>query len=200
MNITFVIIDDTESIKEHTLLYTLEDRGYKTEFFSKPDSGLNFILDSLDINMIVLLDIQFSNSDVDDGHSILKKINDKSELIPVILWSGINETEESFGDFINNNAFGFISKSATIKESMMIIEKAINFLRSSLDNIIEDWIIAKDADKDKPIYITSNGKSYTLNDILTEIRLQTSVGKEFSTKLNSLTIDLLLRNKENLNG
>src|SRR5690606_18225298 len=110
-------------------------------------------------------------------------INEMSELIPVILWSGINQTEEIFSDFINNNAFGFIDKDSTIQESLVAIDKAINFLKNSLDNIIEDWIIAKEEDKDKPIYITSGGHSYSLNDILKEIRLQTNVGKSFSKKL-----------------
>lgn len=200
MEVTFVVIDDTISIKEHPLLYSLEDKGFNVSFFLKPEEGLDFILNHLEINMIVLLDIQFSATDIENGHSILKKINAKSELIPVILWSGINETEESFSDFINNNASGFISKDSTIQESLVVIEKALNFLKTSLDNIIEDWIIQKDEDKDKPVYITSNGKEYSLNDILKEIRKQTEIGKDFSRKLNSLTIDLLLRKKENLNG
>lgn len=199
MEVTFVVIDDTISIKEHPLLYTLEDNYKNVQFFLKPEEGLSFITSHLELNMIVLLDIQFSATDVENGHSILRKINEKSELIPVILWSGINETEESFSDFINNNAFGFISKDATIQESLVSIEKALTFLKTNLDNIIEDWIIQKDEDKDKPVYITSNGKEYSLNNILTEIRLQTEVGKDFSRKLNSLTIDLLLRKKENLN-
>lgn len=200
MEITFVIIDDSPAIKEHSLLDTLEDNYGKVEFFLNPEDGLNYILNNLDLNMIVLLDIEFSIADKEDGHSILEKINEKSSLIPVILWSGINEDEETFSDFINNNAFGFIPKDATLKESKIIIEKAISFLKSSLDNIIEDWIIAKEEDKNKPIFITSEGKSYSLNDILHEIRTQSEIGKSFSRRLNELTIDLLLRKKENLNG
>ena len=200
MEVTFVVIDDTESIKDHPLLYTLEDKYENVKFFLKPEDGLGFVSNHLELNMIVLLDIQFSATDKENGHSVLKKISEMSELIPVILWSGINETEETFSDFINNNAFGFISKDATIQESMVTIEKAINFLKTNLDNIIEDWIISKEEDKNKPIYLTSDGNSYSLNDILKEIRLQTEIGKDFSKKLNSLTIDLLLRGKENLNG
>ena len=81
---------------------------------------------------------------------------------------------------------------------MLIVNKAFNNLKNSLDNTIEDWIISNESDKDKPIYFTSSGESYTLNEILKEIRLQTPIGKEFSSKLNSLTIDLLLRKRENL--
>ena len=73
------------------------------------------------------------------------------------------------------------------------------FLENSLDNVLEDWIIQNDADKDHPIYLSLNNKSYSLNEILKEIRLQTAVEQYFSRKFNDLTIDLLLRNKENLN-
>jgi DNA-binding NtrC family response regulator len=199
MEVTFVVIDDTISIKEHPLLYTLEDKGFNVSFFLKPEEGLDFIMNNLELNMIVLLDIQFSATDIENGHSILKKINEKSELIPVILWSGINETEESFSDFINNNAFGFISKDATIQESLVPIDKALNFLKYNLDNIIEDWIIQKPEDKDISVYFTANGLSLTLNQILYEIRNQTELGKSFSKKLNQLTIHLLLRKLEKLN-
>ncbi|MFW0737687.1 hypothetical protein [Flavobacterium sp. T12S277] len=199
MEVTFVVIDDTISIKEHPLLYTLEDRGFNILFFLKPEEGLHFIMNHLELNMIVLLDIQFSATDLENGHSILKKINEKSELIPVILWSGINETEESFSDFINNNASGFIRKDSTIQESLIVIEKALNFLKTSLDNIIEDWIIQKPEDKDIPVFFTANGLSLSLNQILYEIRNQTDLGKSFSKKLNQLTIHLLLRKLEKLN-
>lgn len=199
MEVTFVVIDDTISIKEHPLLYTLEDRGFNILFFLKPEEGLDFIMNHLELNMIVLLDIQFSATDIENGHSILKKINEKSELIPVILWSGINETEESFSDFINNNASGFIRKDSTIQESLVVIEKALNFLKTSLDNIIEDWIIQKPEDKDIPVFFTANGLSLSLNQILYEIRNQTDLGKSFSKKLNQLTIHLLLRKLEKLN-
>jgi DNA-binding NtrC family response regulator len=198
MTVTFVIIDDNEEIREHALLFTLEDKYQNVNFFSNPNEGLQYIKDNLDINLIVLLDIEFSDNDKKNGHILLEEIYNASALIPVILWSGINETKEEFSDFINNQAFGFLSKTSTIEESMIIIDKAYNHLKSSLDNTIEDWIISNETDKEKPIYLTADGETYSLNDILKEIRLQTPIGKEFSSKLNALTIDLLLRKKENL--
>ncbi|WP_422091318.1 response regulator [Tenacibaculum ovolyticum] len=198
MNVTFVVIDDTEEIKDHALLFTLEDKYKNVNFFSNPNQGLEFIKKNLHVNLIVLLDIEFSKNDKKNGHIILEEIYNTSALIPVILWSGINETKEEFSDFINNQAFGFLSKTSTIEESMIIIDKAYNHLKSSLDNTIEDWIISNETDKEKPIYLTADGETYSLNDILKEIRLQTPIGKEFSSKLNALTIDLLLRKKEKL--
>lgn len=200
MEIYILIIDDNLKLKDDTLVWELEDRfGVKNVFFiAKPIEALEFINSNLDKNIIVLLDIQFPDNEL-DGHNVLAEIRKLSELIPVILWSGINESKSTFSDFINNNAFRFISKTATNDEIMKVIDEAVNYFETNLDNTIEDWIIQKEEDKDKPVYFTSDGKSYTLNEILYEIRTQTDIGKSFAKKLNKLTIDLLLRKKENLN-
>ena len=200
MSLNILIIDDNQKLEDDSLVWELKDK-YNEEnvkFISNPVVGLQFIKDNLDKNIIVLLDIQFPANNI-DGHKLLTDIRNLSELIPVILWSGIDENKETFSDFINNHAFGFISKTATIEEAMKIIDKAETYFKTNLDNSIEDWIVAKDEDKDKPIFITSDGQSYSLNQILHEIRIQSEIGKTFSRRLNELTIDLLLRKKENLN-
>lgn len=198
--IQLLILDDNQKLSEDSLVWELQDKfGIESvQFLTKPSEGLEYIKLNLNKNIIVLLDIDFPENEM-NGHQILREIKQLSELIPVILWSGVDENKETFSDFINNHAFGFISKTSTIAEAMSIIDKAVAFLQTSLDNTIEDWIIANKNDKEKPIYLTSEGKSYSLNDILIEIRTQTDVGKDFSKKLNALTIDLLLRNKEKLN-
>lgn len=198
MEVTFVIIDDNKEIKEHPLLFTLEDKFKNVKFISNPQEGLNFIKSNLEINLIVLLDIEFSKNDILDGHDLLKEIYSNSSLIPVILWSGINQANEEFSDFINNRAFGFLSKDCSIAEAMDIVNKAYLFLEKSIENSIEDWIIESPEDKDKPIYFSTEGDAYSLNDILSEVRNQTEIGKDFAQRLNALTIDLLLRGKEKL--
>ena len=80
MEVTFVIIDDNKEIQEHPLLFTLEDKFGNVKFFSKPEDGLNFVNNNLDINLIVLLDIEFSKDDVLDGHDLLKEIYTSSSL------------------------------------------------------------------------------------------------------------------------
>lgn len=199
MDVDIVIIEDRIEFKDHAVVYALGDKYKNVNFFTTPKEGLDYISNNLEKNLIVLLDIQFPKNEK-DGHEILKEIYTMSQLIPVILWSGINEDAETFSDFINNNAFGFMSKDVTVNYALEMVNKAVLQLKTSLDNTIEDWIINKQEDKDLPIYITTNGDTYSLNDILREIRTQTEVGKSFSQKLNNLTIDLLLRQKENLNG
>ncbi|XCF04802.1 response regulator [Tamlana crocina] len=200
MDISIVVIDDNQKMQDDSLIWSLEDRfgEDKVHFFLTPTEGLNFIKDNLKKNLIILLDINFPENQI-DGHKALEEITNISKLIPVVLWSAVDENKEKFSDFINNHAFGFINKTATIEEAMTIIDKAERFLEFNIDNVIEDWIIDKDEDKDKPVYLTSDGASYSLNDILNEIRQQSEIGKEFTRKFNELTIDLILRNKENLN-
>lgn len=200
MKLQVLIVEDNQKYKEDTLVWELEDKfgAENVNFIVDPKEALSFIRDSLDTNILVFLDIQFPKGEM-SGHEILAEIREMSELIPVILWSGIDQSQEKFSDFINHNAFYYLSKTATIEEIMEVVDEALLFFDSSLDNTIEDWIIQKDDDKDKPVYFTSEGRSYSLNDILYEIRHQTDVGKSFAKKLNQLTIDLLLRNKKRLN-
>jgi len=64
---------------------------------------------------------------------------------------------------------------------------------------LEEWINLHEADiREKPYLISRNGKNYTLNEILHEIRMQTNIGKEIEKNIIMLTIDLLARNKERL--
>lgn len=182
MEVTFVIIDDNKEIEEHPLLFTLEDQFKNVKFFSNPQEGLDFIKSSLNINLIVLLDIEFSKDDILNGHDLLKEIYNSSSLIPVILWSGINQANEEFSDFINNRAFGFLGKDCSIAEAMEIVNKAYFFIEKSIENSIEDWIIESPEDKDKLIYYSTEGEAYSLNDILFEVRSQTEIGKDFTQK------------------
>ena len=46
--------------------------------------------------------------------------------------------------------------------------------------------------------ITASGKTYTLRNILSEVREQTETGRQLEKNLMMLTIDLLLREKETL--
>lgn len=199
MEIELIFIDDEQKMQDDAIVWSVEDRFGEENIkkFLTPEEGLSYIEGNLDKNLIIILDIDFPENSM-NGHEALEKISKLSKLIPVILFSGINENDEAFSDFINNDAFGFVSKTATSEEMMYIIDKAVNHLENSLENAIEDWIINKEDDKDKPIYFTSSGKSFSLNQILKEIRNQSEIGLSFSQKLNKLTIDLLLRGKEKL--
>lgn len=202
MKLEIVIIDDDLKLKEDPLVWSLMDKygEENVKFINSSQEGIDYISNNLEKNIIIILDYEFSVNEK-KGNQVFEEIKNITKLIPIIFFTGISKIEsEVYRDLINNHAFGIVNKMSTSEELLKVVSDAELFFKSSLDNAIEDWIIEKDEDKNKPIFITSEGKSYTLNEILYEIRTQSDVGKSFSRKLNELTIDLLLRKKENLNG
>lgn len=51
---------------------------------------------------------------------------------------------------------------------------------------------------DKPYTISTNGKSYTLLEILDEIENETEFGNQLKISVLKMTIELLIRSKETL--
>lgn len=196
-DVSIVIIENNETLKSGGLIHELEDTYKTVHFFVKPDDGLQFIKENLKEQFIILLDISFPANEK-NGHKILEEIRNLSQNIPVILWSGIDEYSEPFIDFINNGVDAYLKKDATSEEALSIISRVAVSLNTSIDKAIEEWIEIQEKDERmKPYLITAkNGNSYSLNQILDEIRKQTPFGKEFSKDLNMLTIDLLLRGKK----
>lgn len=202
MKLEIVIIDDDLKLKEDPLVWSLMDKyGQENiKFINNSQVGIDYVLNNLEKNIIVILDYEFSVNEK-KGNQVFNEITNVTKLVPIIFFTGISKIEnEIYRDLINNHAFGIVNKMVTSEELLKIVEDAELFYKNSLDNTIEDWIIQKDEDKNKPIFISSDGTSFTLNEILHEIRTQSEIGKSFSRRLNELTIDLLLRKKENLNG
>ncbi len=67
-----------------------------------------------------------------------------------------------------------------------------------LTKALEKWIALelKRNNSDKPYLISMGGKSYTLTQILEEVKNETEFGNKIKISLIKMTIDLLLRNKE----
>ncbi|NHN27082.1 response regulator [Flavobacterium jejuense] len=201
MKIEIVIIDDDLKLKEDPLVWSLMDKYGEDniKFINNSQEGIDYVLNNLGKNIIIILDYEFSVNEK-KGDQVFDEITNITKLVPIIFFTGISKIEnETYRDLINNHAFGIVNKMATSEELLKIVFKAELFYKNSLDNAIEDWIIEKPEDKDKPFFFTSNGISLSLNEILFEIRNQTELGKSFARKLNELTIELLLNNKERLN-
>lgn len=198
---TQIIIIDDNIPKDDPIIEELRIEGFKVLLFEVPDVGLRFLKDHLEKRNIVVLDIMFDSSKL-DGHKILEKIREYSHLIPVILWSAVNEKKEAFSDFINNAAFAFVKKGA--RSYLSVVEKvkqANEWLNNSVEGMIEEWIDIRERLQKynkQPYLIEAEGKSYTLEQLRQEIRQQTPVGQRFIKDLHMLTLDLLLRNKEKL--
>ena len=128
MEVIIIILDDEEKFKDASLTWEIKEI-YGDEnviVINNSNEGLQFIKDNMTKNLIILLDIQFP-PDQHNGHKLLHEIVGISKLIPVILFSGIDENKEEFADFINNHAFGFLSKKATSEVILSKIKEAYIF-------------------------------------------------------------------------
>jgi len=195
-NTNIIIIDDEPELTEHELVFELKQLYENVQIFPNPNDGIKFVKTHLAAKNIVVLDYRFDNHD--NGNKILAKIRLESKVIPVILWTANADKIHEFVEIINNSIFAIIPK----KDYELVLDKiqgAENELNTSVEGALEEWIAIQDAeDLDKPYLITANGKSYTLNDLLKEIRLQTPFGTQVQKDLLMLTIDLLIRKKEQL--
>ncbi|MDH5365392.1 MAG: response regulator [Cyclobacteriaceae bacterium] len=193
-----IIIDDQFNPDDDPTYIVLKEKYADVLTFVSSVEAMKELPKYLDDKIIILLDLSFPSKEP-DGHKVLEKIREENKLIPVIIWSAVNENEESFSDLINNDAFGFLKRDVSTKEILTKLEEADIYLNSSVSGALENWIKSHpQGDQDKPYIISVDETELTLNDLLKEVRLQTKLGQSFSKKLNKLTIDLLLRKKENL--
>ncbi len=194
-NTQILIIDDDLS-ELNPVIIKLQQLFEEVKLFSSSKDGISYVRENISNKIILLLDVRLSKGE--DGHKALSELRNISKLIPVIIWSALDEMKEPFFDFINNDAFAIFKKDAAISSIVEKVVDADHFLNNDIASALEQWILKNDTDKEKPYMLSSNGKMYTLNDILREIRLQTELGKTFASGMNKLTIELLMRNKENL--
>ena len=88
----------------------------------------------------------------------------------------------------------------TKKLTAMIVEdekEANRLLKLDVSTAIEEWL-EKQENKDQVLLLHGNGKSFSANDLIDEIRTQTPVGLEIEENMLKLTIDLLFRKQEKL--
>ncbi len=191
-----VIIDDL--LNDSDLIVRQIRHSYKKVFLLKSvKEGIEYLDSNLDKRNIVLLDYQFSKEEP-KGDFVLENLRKKTMLIPVILMTVNVNNIDNYISLINNKVFSVIDNKHDYKLILDTILKAEQSLE--IDNALQEWIGQHpDYEKDNPVYISSESKSYSLNEILTEMRMQTKIGKDFSKRLTKLTIDLLMRNKESQN-
>ncbi len=197
-----IIIDDTTQDDE-ALMEVLREHYEFVHLFAKGSECLKYFKDANNLNQnnLVLLDIQLPEMKM-SGHETLAGIRQISHLIPVILWTNADRKDE-FGDFINNEANGFIGKSASSQEILNKIQEieTKHIKNNGISAALEKWIYRQERGKlDKPYLIEANGKAYTLNDLLREIRLQTEVGRKFETDAYDMLIDILTDKQAENNG
>lgn len=194
---TILVIDDQLKAND-PLLVKLKMKYKNAVLLSSHNEALNYLNEKhLEEKNIIILDYKFDGKPY-TGTLILETIRKKSYLIPVILWTASKDQVSDFPDIINYGINAVVDQNdhKTLYEK---IDEADSFLNKSIEAAIEEWIIYQDRDKrNAPYYITASGKKYSLNEILTEIRLRTPFAEKIEKDINMLAIDLLINNEREL--
>lgn len=192
---TIILIDDQLTDESRPFKDMREKGGYSVKSFTKIKKGIKYIKDNLNEKLIVILDFEFTENEP-DGLWGLQQIREKSMLIPVILLTyNKNVSLSKFPEFINNKLFAYADKNK-INDIITKIDDAENVINNSVSGALEEWIMVQEKEKrEKPYMISANGKEFSLDKILQEVRAQSEFGREFIKDLNALTIHLLLKKK-----
>ena len=193
--IVIIDVNPKEHIKDNL---RLEFPNATIEEYTSAKKGAEYIFQNLDKKRIVFLDYKFGANDW-QGLDVLKKIRNKTSLLYIILMTAeiVNIKREELIELISDDGVSLISCDEDYEVYIKLVEKYLSFMDAKLDCVLEQWIINHPSDKDKT-YIIEGNKHYSLNDILCEIRNQTSFGKEVEKKMLSLTVHLLTQSKEDI--
>lgn len=199
-----VVIHDGLIPKIDPLLIELEAKFSNDSVihFSNSNEGLEYVLKSINQKIIVLLDINFSNGEL-SGIQVFESIREKTDLIYVIMITARSLKEIDNDDLIsmiNNDALA-IENVSNYPKILDLVDKASHKLDVRISSALEQWIVSHpEQSKDQPYILTRNGHSYSLNQLLEEIRLQTNFGKEVEKDILLLAIDMLSRGKKKIDG
>ncbi|GHT17010.1 hypothetical protein AGMMS4956_20280 [Bacteroidia bacterium] len=201
-NINIIVIDD--NLKEtDPLLVQLKLSFKDAQITLKKNAkdGLEYILSNLNNKMIVLLDYDLG-ADEPNGTEIFLKIREKTALLYVIIVTAklIDEiSNKELATYINKDALAIVDKTTSLNDKIALVKNAIHKLDVRVDCVLEQWISNHSEDEQNESYLTTTlGKTYTLKDVLAEIRQGTDFGKSMERKILLLAIDLLTRGKKQI--
>ncbi len=196
-SIYIIVIDDNMS-EDEPLVVELREKYDNVKVFRKASEGLKFVLGNLEKKLIVLVDIHLGLHEP-DGFKIIRDIRKQTSLVHVIVMTANIQQVKSkeLAELVNLHAFAFLDNTEDYSSTIDIIDSAAHSLEIQVDSVIEEWISKHSpTEREKPYLSTKEGKVYTLNDVLKEIRHQTEFGKKMQKNIMLLTIDLLARGKK----
>jgi DNA-binding NtrC family response regulator len=204
MKVNLVVIDDDPRFRDEPFFVDVKEvfPNFDIKFFENSEKVISYIAEKISATekIIVLLDLGFPRNSK-QGTEILKKIREESYLIPVIILTAADENLNVSEELINYKATAFLRKDLQTLKKIDILKRVVDYFNLDIPSAIDDWIESNpEKRRNLPFISTSDGKTYTLNEILNEIRRETIVGREFSNNLLKLTVDLVSRNKEKLHG
>lgn len=192
-----VIIDDSFP-KTDPRFHTLKKYFENVVLKETPKEGVDYIKEYEVDRLIILLDYKFGDGEP-TGRWVLEEIRKISFVIPVILMTENDIPTEDFPDFINEKTYSFIKDKGSAKEILAKVKEADIELSTKVEVALEDWIDRHSPeDRDKPYLTMRSGETYTLNNVMKEIRLQTEFGQKMEKKILKLAIELLAKDIEKL--
>ena len=203
MNDTKIVIIDDNFDMFDPLVVELKESFPQANVYviNNPEEGLNFVLANLSKKIIVLLDYNFKTGQP-KGHDILLKIREKTSLVYVILITAkpfSTIPHEELVDFVNNDTLAVVQNTVDTSEILKIVSKAEQQLNVRVDCVLEQWILNhSEEEQNEPYLTTTSGQTYTLKEILTQIRQGTEFGKSMERKILMLAVDLLTRGKKQI--
>lgn len=193
MSFNVVFIDDNmkKGLKEPFLLSIMKLRPQiEASVFVDPEEGLKFVLDNMNSRMIVFVDCRFDGYGL-QGINLLKQIREKTSLLYIVMMSANNLSQIASVDLvemINQDFIWFLDRNnSTFHDACALIDTIATLWDSRFDCVLEQWLIRHQEDKDKVVF-NQNNNAYTWEQLLSEVRLQTEVGKDFERIMNQYCI------------
>lgn len=193
MSFNVVFIDDNmkKGLKEPFVLSIMKLRPQiEASVFVDPEEGLKFVLDNMNNRMIVFVDCRFDGYGL-QGINLLKQIREKTSLLYIVMMSANNLSQIASVDLvemINQDFIWFLDRNnSTFHDACALIDTIATLWDSRFDCVLEQWLIRHQEDKDKVVF-NQNNNAYTWEQLLSEVRLQTEVGKDFERIMNQYCI------------
>lgn len=192
---TKIFIVDDELKINHPIIVKLGQFFSDVRLFNKSADAVTQVAACLGSRMIVILDLRLSGGE--KGQASLAALRDLSYQIPVIVWTAVDEKSEEFFDLINLKTYAIRDKAESIENMVKLVQDADADIDYALSNALERWIMAQPGDHDEVFQVSTNGESYSLNEMLDEVRKDTAKGREFTQDLVNLTIELMKKEEKN---
>ena len=191
---TKIFIVDDELKSNHPLIVKLGQFFSEVRLFKKSSDAMAQVAESLGSRIIMILDLRLSGGET--GQASLAALRELSYQIPVIVWTAVDEKSEEFFDLINLKTYAIRDKAESIENMVKLVQEADGDINYALSNALERWIMAQPGDHNEIFAVATNGESYSLNDMLNEVRKDTAKGREFTQDLVNLTIELMEKDEK----
>lgn len=193
MSFKVVFIDDNlkKGLKEPFVLSIKKFRPQiEASVFVDPAQGLQYVLDNMNSRMIVFVDCRFDGYGL-QGINLLKQIREKTSLLYIVMMSANNLNQIAgieLVEMINQDYIWFLDRNnSTIQDACNLLDTIAALWDSRFDCVLEQWLIRHQEDKEKVVY-QKDRNTYSWEQLLTEVRLRTDVGRDFERLMNQYCI------------